>query len=474
EIAENKENTNLNQVKNDLELDKFSNVNIAENVAIDWETIKETQKGNFKISEISAHEKTASMLESNVLENHLKYQVVTIESEGQLHSYFVEIYTNKGSNVYPETITKLNDFTGTLNVFLLNGENLGSIAIYNGKARNISENNNLNILEDSINIFLTKSDAANKMPQCGGNYTAIIDQTTSRFDIWSVGNEIILIKYLGTTTTRTTSIMPFPCDGNYSKEDIINQRLELYNYKSGSGVGVPTAEQIAKALQKQIDATKLDPCPKAVLEQLKNATNFDIAAMLIKLGADKIYTLTFVSEVTSDSKPAATQHISPFNYKIQISTDYTGATKLFRAGNMLHEIGHAYFMSLKDDYSNSNPPNPAVFNNYPVLFQGYVEKKFPNNYDAHHIEMANQYIDVIAQTLQEYNKGGDPNNIIPYQVYTDLAWGGLIGTPVFEEKFPSGSLERLRIENRYACEQSGNAVGYSTGELQNTVGKPCN
>lgn len=42
--------------------------------------------------------------------------------------------------------------------------------------------------------------------------------------------------------------------------------------------------------------------------------------------------------------------------------------------------------------------------------------------------MANQYIDVIAQTLQECNKDVNPNNIIPYQVYTDLAWGGLIGT----------------------------------------------
>lgn len=226
-------------------------------------------------------------------------------------------------------------------------------------------------------------------------------------------------------------------------------------------------------MEKQIDATKLEPCPRAVLEQLKNATNCDIAAMLTKLGVDKAYTLTFVSEITSDFKPAATQRVSKFNYKIQISTDYTGATKLFRAGNILHEIGHAYFMSINDDYLTT-PPNPAVFDNYPVLFQGYVEKKFPNNYDAHHIEMANQYIDVIAQTLQEYNKDSDPNNIIPYQVYTDLAWGGLIGTPVFEEKFKVGTQERLRIENRYACEQSGNAVGYSIGQLQNTVGKPCN
>ncbi|MDX6183584.1 hypothetical protein SGQ44_14715 [Flavobacterium sp. Fl-77] len=237
ELANKNTSVNLSQAKKDLDFNKFSNVNIAENLAVDWETIKETQIGNFKIAEIQVHEKRASTLESNFLENHIKYQIATIESQGKLYSYFLEVYTNKGSNAYPETITKLNDFTGTLNVFLLNGVNLGSVAIYNGRAKNISENDHLNVLTESINVFMTKSGATNKMPQCGGNYTVIIDQTTSRFDIWSVGNEIILIKYLGDTTTRTTSIMPYPCDGVYDKEDILNQRLEFYNYKEGSGGG---------------------------------------------------------------------------------------------------------------------------------------------------------------------------------------------------------------------------------------------
>lgn len=193
ELGKNNTSVNLNQVEKDLELNKFSNVNIAENVVVNWESIKETEKSNFKIAEISAYEKTASTLESDFLENHIKYQIATIESEGKLYSYFLEVYTNKGSNAYPETITKLNDFTGTFNVFLLNGENLGSVAIYNGRAKSISENNYLSALTESINAFTAKSATTNKMPQCGGNYTVIIDQTTSRFDIWSVGNEIILI-----------------------------------------------------------------------------------------------------------------------------------------------------------------------------------------------------------------------------------------------------------------------------------------
>lgn len=83
-------------------------------------------------------------------------------------------------------------------------------------------------------------------------------------------------------------------------------------------------------------------------------------------------------------------------------------------------------------------------------------------------------IDVIAQTLQEYNKSADPSGSIPYEVYTDLAWGGSIGTPIFDEKFKVGTPERLRVENRYAAEQTGNPIGYNNGQLQNVVGKPCN
>ncbi|HEY1195916.1 MAG TPA: hypothetical protein VGE71_17255 [Flavobacterium sp.] len=231
---------------------------------------------------------------------------------------------------------------------------------------------------------------------------------------------------------------------------------------------------MADKIEKRIISDNLKPCQKEILEKLKTATNSDIAKMLTKLGATTSYSVTFFAENPQNMTPAASKRVSQYNYKIQISNDYESATKLFRAGNMLHELGHVFFMSLNDDYTSTTPPNPGVFEDYPTLFKGYVQKKYPNMYDAHHIEMANQYIDAIAVTLQEYNKYADPEGTIPYQVYTDLAWGGLQGTPVFEEKFPPGSPERLRIENRYSAEQSGNAVGYSSGQLQEVIGKPCN
>jgi hypothetical protein len=82
--------------------------------------------------------------------------------------------------------------------------------------------------------------------------------------------------------------------------------------------------------------------------------------------------------------------------------------------------------------------------------------------------MANTYVNTIATALQEYNKYADPTGVIPYQVYTDLAWGGLQEAPIFKEKYPVGSLEYSRIVGRYNSE----SVNYTING-QTAVGKPC-
>lgn len=50
--------------------------------------------------------------------------------------------------------------------------------------------------------------------------------------------------------------MPYPCDGVYDKEDILNQRLEFYNYRNGSGSGSGTQ---ATSLAIDIEGEKIDP-----------------------------------------------------------------------------------------------------------------------------------------------------------------------------------------------------------------------
>jgi hypothetical protein len=63
--------------------------------------------------------------------------------------------------------------------------------------------------------------------------------------------------------------------------------------------------------------------------------------------------------------------------------------------------------------------------------------------------------------LQEYYG----NYTVPCQIYTDLVWGGLRDTPVYNKK---ESAERQRIEDRYRAEQNG-----AFSNAQSAIGKPC-
>jgi hypothetical protein len=83
-------------------------------------------------------------------------------------------------------------------------------------------------------------------------------------------------------------------------------------------------------------------------------------------------------------------------------------------------------------------------------------------------KMAIDYVNAIVAGLQEYQPG------LEQQVYDDMAWGGLIGTPIFDTLFPAGNPNLERIMNRYECEQTGNPSGQGTPSQQNPMGQPCN
>ncbi|MBF4473759.1 hypothetical protein [Flavobacterium sp. HJJ] len=193
--------------------------------------------------------------------------------------------------------------------------------------------------------------------------------------------------------------------------------------------------------------------------------------MLKKLGAESQYTVNMVM------KPATTyaeaQRISKYNYEIRIDRERsTDGTKLYKATALIHEIIHAYFLSIVDDY-NYTPSTASALPSFAELFEVYVKKERPTSVekdDADHLAMANRYVDAMASALQEY----DANYIIDYQVYKDLAWGGLSAAPIFDKTFPPGSAESNRILNRYKAESSGHAVEQGTQNAQSPVGKPCN
>ncbi|UPZ17006.1 hypothetical protein [Flavobacterium humidisoli] len=233
ELEKNQENAKT--AKTDLKLEKFSNPNIAQNVEADFENVNEIEKDDFKISEFSAKEKVVNSFESDVLQSQLKYQAVTIENDGKALSYFLEVYTLEKSVVYPETITKLKEFSGGLNVYSFNGENLGSVVVRNGKATNVSGKDELDVLTKAINLFYVPSNNTNKIPLCDATYTQVVEQTQDRWRIVSSGTKILSVLYDGQKVTRTTAILPYPCDGSGDADAIILQRQAHYERYGENG-----------------------------------------------------------------------------------------------------------------------------------------------------------------------------------------------------------------------------------------------
>ena len=267
------------------------------------------------------------------------------------------------------------------------------------------------------------------------------------------------------------------------------EKIELINNVVNFMIENPSAtfentknKLIAEAIEDQIDDSKLDLCTKGVFTTVKNTTVFDIAQVLSKLDANgSLYNTIIKSEVAPSFEPAQTVRNSAYNYTVYISTDYTGKTKLFTAALIFHEMIHAYFLSIVDDYK-SNPNNNQYLynlNSFPSLFQAYCDKKYPPapgmSQNVHHLEMANYYVDAIARALQEFQTGIPvTDGTSPQQIYSDLAWGGLNGTPVFDATYPVGNPNRQRIINRATCEQNGTTIGAGTPNAQTPIGNPCN
>ena len=246
-----------------------------------------------------------------------------------------------------------------------------------------------------------------------------------------------------------------------------------YDSESGNWEGVPE-EVIAQKIEDNIDDSKLDPCPKGIMEKLKNTENKDIASIFNKLEANSIYNVDMKMGSTAQGY-AQTQKVSTNNYLITVSNDsYTSSTQLFRAAALIHEIIHAYYHSVVDD---NKIPTTTPLNNFPALYQAYELKKYPGGATvAQHNQMAKDYVDAMALTLQEYYISNHPLlfPLASYEVFTDLAWGTLQEASIFNEKYKDDDPAKERILNRYRTESIGQSVETGTIKQQNPIGEPCN
>lgn len=423
ELLKNQEN--VKTVETDLDLAKFSNPNIAQNVEADFKNLTEIKKDNFKISEFSAKEKVVNTFESDLLQNQLKYQGVTIENEGKAQSYFLEVYTLAKSAVYPETITNLKDFSGGLSVYSFNGENLGSVVVRNGKAANVSGKNELDILVKAINLFYAPSDITNKIPLCDATYTQTVWLTQDVWRIISQGPKILEVIYVGEKVTKTINILPYPCDGPVDIEAIKLQRMaHYYRYSDGGQyLGESSAFQIMDYL------TGKAKCLNDLLN--KNGNSF-IQNLFSKFGGTSKFdiAITSVDALPKTINGVVTylngRTLKPKGKLIQIEISTTEANKrapLEVARIILHEYIHA-----------------DIYRKLGAVFATNVENlDFKTTYEKYegeqHSVMATLYIQSMKEALKNFHQSLFPGDISAYTAYYGeapsdafyeaLAWGGL-------------------------------------------------
>lgn len=79
DLEKNPTDTITTQLQKDLKLDHFTNKNIADNVTVNWKSIKKIEKDSTEIYEIEAAEKNKTVLESKLFQKSLKYELIAIK-----------------------------------------------------------------------------------------------------------------------------------------------------------------------------------------------------------------------------------------------------------------------------------------------------------------------------------------------------------------------------------------------------------
>lgn len=234
--------------------------------------------------------------------------------------------------------------------------------------------------------------------------------------------------------------------------------------------------ELAIDLIENINDENLNECHRGIFNQLKSLQDSDLSKIISRFFPTSQYNLEIKTETlppinlgSTNWKAATNGSAIPYEYIIKISDLPSSATNLSLAQTIIHEIIHALFLSYADDLLQTG--DNELEDNFPELWNWYLSNRYGNNANTvHHETLANKYVDIIARALQEFNTGvpvgGDET---PQQVYSDMAWGGLTSTEIFNTMHPVGSASRQRIEDRIFAETFNTTTG-----SQIPIGSPCN
>jgi hypothetical protein len=417
---ENNATTSItNQLKNDLKLDQFANKNISDNLIVNWEAFSKIEKEDFEIYEIEANEKKPSTIESNLFQSKLKYELVTLKKQNSIHSYLIEAYSSLNHPVYSNSIQNLKNFTGTLNVYELNGNLIGQLVVFNGTCKNYAGNNILEPLNEVINLFNLQQHKSNRIPTCYESFLVytVAYAYTDHYSSVTVGNYTHLTyKFTTFETTTTSSYMnsPYPCDADGDSLYIVQRTSTYRDVIDDQIINELTGK--AKCLNDLLDKNG-DSFVKNLLANFKGISEFgnnivsrDKVTVIDDQGATK--------EVNGKTFPPKNNVIV-----IEISTSRTNEnSSLDGARTILHEYIHA------DIFRKLNTTT------------GTTEERldFKNTYEAYgnqHGTIAGLYLNSMKEALKGFHKTAlidDYNKYINYYgeapsdaFYEALAWSGL-------------------------------------------------
>lgn len=140
---------------------------------------------------------------------------------------------------------------------------------------------------------------------------------------------------------------------------------------------------------------------------------------------------------------------------IQIDQDYVNSGQtptLFLAQTIIHEAIHANMYLAVYNYNNGNTANLPDINDFPAIYEEYRQM---NNWQ--HEFMANHYVNLIAQTLQDIhpllNDQTFINSLADYDMslndfYTSIAYVGLNGT-IAQTNYLSDSTNAENYNNSF-------------------------
>lgn len=255
----------VSQLKNDLNLDQFANKSFETNIIVNWDAFSRIEKEGLTIYEIPITEINQTTITSVLFQEQLKYGLIAIKKGGEMHSYLIEAYSSVNHSVYANTIENLAQFTGTLNVYELNGDLINQLVVFNGKSTNPSNNSNLDPLHEAINLFYKFKNTTSRVPSCNiTQFVPIVYQHEVRHYVPTVivGTYTNLGYSYSTftlTTTGTYMSVPYPCDADADYHHVPYM--------------ITTHEDVFEEII--IDSTFLDnTCLKSVYDKLGQAPHF--------------------------------------------------------------------------------------------------------------------------------------------------------------------------------------------------------